>query len=454
MNLRYIANTCCNIFLILMALFFLYACSQAINDICETCDLADPVGDIVNDGGRNIDNGVSASVNIIAVHNPNSLQYDDNCLNCHGGVPNEKSLDSVISSAHVAMLKFTPGENSRQCVWCHRNVSANLIQAASATSPFESNIRKHVDTQLCAICHGPVGPGKQFYQSGITTSGDPDGSQLYYHLCSVCHKELATSEVKGESAQEIYKAVGENKGGMAPLNILSPQWIQAIAGALGGDPTLPLNIPEPGTGASLYQQYCSSCHATLASSSKTGKTAGEIQSAINNNTGGMGSFSFLTTTQVQAIADALSGGGAGNGGTGGTDGATLYQANCVGCHGALASSSMSGKAASQIQSAINNNTGGMSSFSFLTTTQVQAIADALSGGVAPSETDGATLYQRYCSNCHGSLNSSKVRGESAKEIREAIGKNKGGMSSLKSITSDQIDAIAAVLRSDDSGNDD
>jgi len=47
------------------------------------------------------------------------------------------------------------------------------------------------------------------------------------------------------------------------------------------------------------------CHGPLATSSKLGRTAKQIQGAINAGTGGMGSLSNLTSAQVQAIAAAL-----------------------------------------------------------------------------------------------------------------------------------------------------
>ncbi len=58
-------------------------------------------------------------------------------------------------------------------------------------------------------------------------------------------------------------------------------------------------------GVLLYQNNCQSCHGVLQSSAKTGRTAAQIQAAINGNVGGMGSLSGLTTGQVQAIADVL-----------------------------------------------------------------------------------------------------------------------------------------------------
>ena len=442
MNLRYMTNTCCRLILILIALFALGACSPGGGESDQTtnslnsyrdsdsdddrrcrddddkdCEDRRHEEDEHEDGGGDGDGG-TAAVNIIAIHNPSSPQYDDNCLNCHGDIPNAQSLNSAIPNAHVAMLPFTPGEGSDQCIWCHRDVSNTLIHTMAQVGAFQNNIRKTVDTQLCAICHGPVGPGKPFYQSGLTTSADPDGSELYGYLCSACHRELSNSEVRGESAEEIYGAIADNEGGMAPLSVLNPTWVQAITVALGGDPTLPPTIPAPGTGSSLYQQYWSSCHGALASSSKAGATAVRIQNGIDTEPQ-MSSLNFLTAVQVQDIADALSG-VTGGGGTGGTDGASLYQVNCETCHGALGNSTKGGSSASQIQNAINNDTGGMGVLSSLTPTEVQSIADALSGGTGggggggglpanhTDDKDGAlhgpgkdTPYSSGCTACHG-----------------------------------------------------
>ena len=63
----------------------------------------------------------------------------------------------------------------------------------------------------------------------------------------------------------------------------------------------------PPDGAALYTANCAGCHNPLASSVKKGRTALQIQNAINANTGGMGSASLkaLTSAQVSAIATAL-----------------------------------------------------------------------------------------------------------------------------------------------------
>ena len=120
----------------------------------------------------------------------------------------------------------------------------------------------------------------------------------------------------------------------------------------------------------------------MANSNQAGASANLIQQAINNDTGGMGQLSSLTAEQIQAIADALSGGGTGGGGntgggTGGTDGTALYQSYCASCHQNLDDSEVSGESADEISGAIEDNKGGMSSLEFLTDEQIDAIADVL-----------------------------------------------------------------------------
>jgi cytochrome c5 len=68
-------------------------------------------------------------------------------------------------------------------------------------------------------------------------------------------------------------------------------------GAGSGGPTV--------NGAQLYTTHCQSCHGLGATTNKRGRTAQQIQTAINLNVGGMGALSNLTPAEVQAIADYL-----------------------------------------------------------------------------------------------------------------------------------------------------
>jgi cytochrome c5 len=60
----------------------------------------------------------------------------------------------------------------------------------------------------------------------------------------------------------------------------------------------------PLTGAALFQADCSGCHT---SASLSGATLAEIQAAIANNTGGMGTTNIkaLTTDQLTSLATYL-----------------------------------------------------------------------------------------------------------------------------------------------------
>ncbi len=166
--------------------------------------------------------------NLISLHDKNSPQYDKNCTNCHAAILVEESLDPSILTAHTSMLFETPGENDNEkCGWCHRTV--DLVQGSAG------NLRKQVKADLCAVCHGDdFGEAKRYYQTSIT-----DGEILYELTCAFCHNNLANSEVGGKKSEEIQEKIREDKGGMKPLEELSPSQVQEIANALanvgGGD---------------------------------------------------------------------------------------------------------------------------------------------------------------------------------------------------------------------------
>jgi hypothetical protein len=184
------------------------------------------------------DDRIDLRKNIIAIHDSSSRQYNKECISCHADILSAKSLEPSIPNVHVAMIPFAPGEEDEgTCVVCHRTV--DLVQAAQSREKSKGNLRRYVDVTFCTMCHGPAGPGKQFYQAGLSSTIAPDdGPALYDLACAACHKDLANSEVKGESAKEIQEKIDKNEEGMGPLEVLSTQEIQAIAAALaesGGD---------------------------------------------------------------------------------------------------------------------------------------------------------------------------------------------------------------------------
>lgn len=235
--------------------------------------------------------------------------------------------------------------------------------------------------------------------------------------------------------------------------------LQAIAPFLATVTGLTSATPAPPDGTTLYTTNCAGCHGPIASSSKLGATTVRVQSAIAGNFGGMGSLSnSLTLNQIQAIATALTPlssvtpttTGSISGGTTTTNGTTLYATDCAGCHGALATSSKLGATTARIQSAISSNTGGMSSFSSLSTTDIQAISTALTGtgttaGTTTPASDGATLFNTYCASCHSNMGSTSVS-----SIQSNI-RSESRMNSLSSLTAAELQSISTYLSTSGGG---
>ena len=138
------------------------------------------------------------------------------------------------------------------------------------------------------------------------------------------------------------------------------------------------------------------------------------------------------------------------------DGIALYNTNCAGCHGALATSSKKGITVTRLQTAISANIGGMGPLSTLSQADLQAIVNALSASAAspsptptpapaPAPEDGATLYATNCAGCHGTLASSTKQGTTLTRLQTAIAGNIGGMGFLSTLTAAQQQAIVTAL---------
>jgi mono/diheme cytochrome c family protein len=353
-----------------------------------------------------------------------SALYAGNCAGCHG----------LLAST------TKPGRTATQIT--------NAIGSVSAMSSL-SSLTSLSSVQLQAIAAAlPSTP------SPTTTTTPPptttqNGTALYSSYCSNCHSPLASTSKPGRTATQITNAIStvSAMSSLSSLTSLSSVQLQAIAAALPSTPSPTTTTTPPPTttqnGTALYSSYCSNCHSPLASTSKPGRTATQITNAIST-VSAMSSLSSLTSTQLQAIATALSSTPSPT--TTSTppptlDGATLYSSNCAGCHNPLASTLKPGRTATQITNAIGSVSAmsSLSSLTSLSSAQIQAIAAAL----PPIPTDGASLYASYCSSCHHLLASSDVKKKSVSDITSAI----SSVSKMKSIslTSTQIAAIAKAL---------
>ena len=181
------------------------------------------------------------SSNLISAHDSNSHDYKKECKECHSAIHTEESLDPGIATAHRAMAPFAAGKelSDQQCRWCHRTV--DLQQGTQRVENSKGNLRRYVDVELCAFCHGPFGGGSSgrggapvYYQTSPLSPTNPDGLALYDLLCSGCHGPFETSEVRGDGA-DIQKKIDEDEGGMGALDVLTDAEVQAIAAVLGSE---------------------------------------------------------------------------------------------------------------------------------------------------------------------------------------------------------------------------
>ncbi len=332
--------------------------------------------------------------------------YSTDCAGCHGLLASSAKSGATSAAIQVAISTNTGGMGSLSST-----LTVNQIQAIATALTSTAANGATLYASDCALCHGPLasttklgatsariqtaivgntggmgslansltGSQIQAIATALTVTAPPvapNGAALYVSDCAACHGALASSTKLGATSARIQTAIGANTGSMGSLaTTLTAAQIQAIVTAL-----VPVNGGTTGgtttaNGTTLYANDCAGCHGNLASSSKTGTTAARIQSAINGNSGGMGSLSSLSAADIQAIVTVLAGTGTGTGTgtTTTTDGATLYKSYCASCHSSLGSTSVS-----SIQSAIKSNKGGMGSLS-LTSAQLQSISTYLAG---------------------------------------------------------------------------
>ena len=382
--------------------------------------------DMKNRGGfdpavveRTVDNGRQQLAELVKTHmspapNNGAMLYKENCAMCHNGLATSTKTNRTATQIQAAIDNDIGGMRYLDTLSpAEIQAIAEALSAASGPAP------------------DPTAP--------------PDGAALYDTKCSGCHGALANTGKPGRTVSQIQAAIDNNMGNMGYLGTLTVAEVQAIAEALPA-----ASAPDPATppdGVALYNSECAGCHQPLANTSKPGRTAAQIQAAIDNNVGNMGYLGTLTADEIQAIANALPAAPAPDPSTP-PEGSSLYSTNCAGCHGQLAATTKPGRSAAEIQAAIDNNVGNMGYLSTLTTAEVQAIADALPTAPAPDPStppDGAALYGTNCAGCHGTLATTTKPGRTAGQIQTAIDSNIGNMGYLDILTTAEVQAIADAL---------
>jgi mono/diheme cytochrome c family protein len=232
---------------------------------------------------------------------------------------------------------------------------------------------------------------------------------------------------------------------------------------LTGSATATVSVVDvaPADGAALYDQWCAACHGPGDSSSKAGATVDRINNGIASEPDMNFLAGVLSAADIAAIADFLATAAPP------TTPEGLYTAYCASCHGAdgsggITNENVIGDSAGEISDAIAEEQE-MQSLSFLTSQQIQLIADFLNGRTAPSPdpdppVGGIVLYDNYCAACHGSDGSGgssgeNVQGDSAGDIREAI-REERDMRFLDFLSYDEIQEIADYLETLKSSSED
>ena len=312
-----------------------------------------------------------------------------------------------------------------------------------------------------------------------------DGAALYGTSCAGCHGPLATSSKRGATAAGIQSAIANGTGGMGSLSSLSAAQLQAIADALA------VATPPPPSACTYTYNAWDACQSnntqtrTVASAAPAGCTGTpDLSQACTYTPPPAGACTYTYSawgacqsdnTQTRTVASASP---AGCTGTPDLSQACTYTppppAACTYTYSAWGACQSNNTQTRTVASASPAGCTGTPDLSQACTytppppaactytysawgacqsnnTQTRTVASASPAGCTGTPDlsqactytpplDGAALYTQYCSGCHGNAK----KGSSVSAIQGAISTNRGGMGSLSSLTTAQIQAISAA----------
>lgn len=420
------------------------------------------------------------------------------CLMCHG--------ESTFTEARtLSSTKFRNGnlnlhyrhvnrEKGRGCRACHHQ-HASTFEAQIATDAYfgqqKIGIKVFAKTESGGSCepscHRPV----RYDRISPVDNGFPvtpregedatpaelraasqahDGQTLYLQRCAGCHGADANGKIgppiRGASFDSLVAAT-ERVDLMAGLASLDPADLHAIVDSL--PPGMPVVALPAGAsdGMQLYSTNCAGCHgadgngrigpAVRGATVTTIAAAidrvpmmiamkaldGESIEAIGEYVGGLDDISSVTAAAAAPVTH---------------DGKLVYAMNCAGCHGADAEGkigpAVQGNKATDIHDAIGA-VPMMAGLSTLGSGEISAVGDYLASlAFAVPETsesqpvDGADLFARNCSACHGEDASGHIgpdiRGHTNSDIVAAIDRVPM-MAGAKAMPARQLDAIGEYL---------
>ena len=181
------------------------------------------------------------------------------------------------STTNIVAIHDSSSENyNKHCGDCHseihdrQSLDPSIPAAHPAMFPYAAG--RPGDDKQCRWCHRTVD-----LTQGIQESAKSTGN-LRRHvdvtLCTLCH-----GPYRGGPGEQFYQS------GLSPT-----------------DPDGPV----------LYGVVCAGCHRELEDSELIGKDADKIQEAIDDDKGGMGVLTILSTLEIDAIAAVLAEPGSGD----------------------------------------------------------------------------------------------------------------------------------------------
>ena len=189
-------------------------------------------------------------------------------------------------------------------------------------------------------------------------------------------------------------------------------------------------------GETLYNENCSACHGSNGSGGSAPAITGTLEEITASIAAAltrppMDTIGITAQADIDAMAAFLVNVGGGEPEPRPTDGRGLYERYCGGCHGSdgggASAKRVTGSGLGYIQVAIRDVPEmDVPSVTTMTTAELELVARYLSAGGPPESipTDGAGLYEVFCSTCHGDGGHGGTRkavtGSTAQFIRDAI----------------------------------
>jgi len=194
-------------------------------------------------------------------------------------------------------------------------------------------------------------------------------------------------------------------------DITAARFDQLLLNALDQLPTLAREIcaarlnTNPGgvSGESIFTADCAGCH-NVGGNGGTMDLSGDSALLANKFSGNSShNGRTLSASDMTAVGTYLDSVGGGTPPPAPATGEELYASECQGCHGSLATTSISDRTAAGIGAAIAANAGGMG-YLTLSNEQINLIAAALPVATIPPvptpDRSGVQVYDQECAGCH------------------------------------------------------